>query len=169
MPEQVGTIVSTEDTPTSDEFMFVLEQPVKKEQFVEFDTEEGRAVARVSSVRKSNVFFTNAESVSESRKQGVSLQDQFPTDEREHLIGEGHVLGVYQSNGLIKRPTFPPSPGTDVYLAEQDRLADFLGLEEDGGITIGGVQFQDLDASLNLTKLFQKHLAILAQSGAGKS
>ncbi|MDY6770365.1 MAG: ATP-binding protein [Candidatus Nanohaloarchaea archaeon] len=169
MPEPVGTIISTEDTPTSDEFTFVLEQPVKKEQFVEFDTEEGRAIARVSSVRKTNLFFNRAESVSESNRQGIELQDHFPTEDREYLVGEGTIMGVYHDNDMIKRPYFPPSPGTDLYVADRDRLADFLGLEQDGGLHIGDVQHQDLEARLNMTKLFQKHLAILAQSGAGKS
>ncbi|MCJ7450369.1 MAG: ATP-binding protein [Candidatus Nanohaloarchaeota archaeon QJJ-9] len=169
MTEQVGTIISTEDTPNSDEFHFVLQEPVKKEEFVEFDTEEGRAVARVGVVRKANMFFNNAESVSESSKQGVPLSEQFPTEDRELLIGKGTVLGVYQENGLVKRPSFPPSPGTEVYDAEKDRLADFLGLDQESGINIGEVQFEDLQAQLNLTKLMQKHVAILAQSGAGKS
>lgn len=169
MTQQVGTIIATEDTPTTEDFSFILEDQVKKEQFVEFDTEEGRAIARVASVRKTNQFFMNAESVSESRKQGVKLRDQFPTDDREHLIAEGKILGVYNDNDLVKRPSFPPSPGTEVHEAKTDRLRDFLGLAEDEGIQIGDVQFQDLDASLDLTKTFQKHLAILAQSGAGKS
>jgi len=169
MPEQVGTIISTEDTPSSEEFAFVLDQPVKKEQFVEFDTDEGRAIARIASIRKTNLFFSHAESVSESRKQGVSLRDHFPTDEREHLIGRGRILGVYHSSGLVKRPSFPPSPGTDVHIADRERLADFLGLDLDSGIHIGDVKHQNLEARLNLTKTFQKHLAILAQSGAGKS
>ncbi len=169
MAEEVGTIISTEDTPTSEEFAFTLERPVKKEQFVEFDTDEGRAIARVSSVKKTNVFFNNAESVSESRKQGVNLKKQFPTEDREHLIGRGRTLGVYSGDGLVKRPSFPPSPGTDVYKADRNRLTDFLGLEKDKGIKIGEIQHQNLEAILNMTKLFQKHLAILAQSGAGKS
>ncbi|MDY6788582.1 MAG: ATP-binding protein [Candidatus Nanohaloarchaea archaeon] len=169
MTEEVGTIISTEETPTSEEFAFTLEKPVKKEQFVEFDTEEGKAVARVSSIRKTNIFFNNAESVSESRKQGVNLKKQFPTEDREHLIGRGRTLGVYHSSGLVKRPSFPPSPGTDVYKADKDRLTDFLGLEKDSGIKIGDIQHQNLEARLDMTKLFQKHLAILAQSGAGKS
>ena len=169
MTEKVGTIISTEDSPTSEEFCFVLEKPIRKEQFVEFDTEEGRAVARVSRVQKSNVFFKNPESVSESIKNGSRLEEQFPTEEREQLVGQGRILGVYGENDLIKRPSFPPSPGKDVFKAEKDRLSDFLGLDLENGIDIGKVQFQDLDASINLTKMFQKHLAVLAQSGAGKS
>lgn len=169
MDERVGTIISTEETPTSTEFAFTLEEPVRRGQFVEFETDEGLAVARIGSIRKTNMFFMNAESVSESVRQGRELRDHFPTDEREYLVAEGRILGVYQDSGLIKRPSFPPSPGTAVGRASTDRLADFLGLDLDAGIDIGRVQFQDLDARLNLTKTFQKHLAILAQSGAGKS
>jgi len=36
-------------------------------------------------------------------------------------------------------------------------------------LSLGKIAFHDLDAKLNLTRLFQKHLAILAISGAGKS
>jgi len=169
MAEPVGTIISTEETPTAEEFTFVLEEPVKKEQFIEFDTEEGRAIARVSSVRKTNLFFNQAESVSESNRQGISLQDHFPTEDREYLVGEGRVMGVYRDDGMIQRPYFPASPGTDIQVADRDRLADFLGLDQESGLHIGDIQHQDLEARLNMTKLFQKHLAILAQSGAGKS
>ena len=40
---------------------------------------------------------------------------------------------------------------------------------EDKGLNLGKIVFHGLDAKLNLTKLFHKHLAILAISGAGKS
>ncbi|MDY6761433.1 MAG: ATP-binding protein [Candidatus Nanohaloarchaea archaeon] len=168
MPGDVGTIISSEDTPTPTEFMFVLEQPVKEGQFVEFDTEEGRAIARVATVRKTNRYFMEAESVSEYVKSGTPLDEVLPTEDWEYLVGEGRVLGVYDSDGIIRRPSFPPSPGTDVAAADEDRLMDFLGLDSDG-VHIGSVQFHDIDASLSLSGLFQKHLAVLAQTGAGKS
>ncbi len=170
MADPVGTVISTEDTPTPEEFFFVLQEPVKKEQFVELETDEGRAVARVTNVRKTNQYFMQAQSVSEYAKDGGSIDDHLPTSDWEYLVAEGRILGVYPSedNNLIKRPSFPPSPGTDVLPADTDRLAHFLGVDQDG-IHVGDVKFQDLNASLNLTKLYQKHLAILAQSGAGKS
>ncbi len=168
MDEPVGTIISSEDTPTPEEFFFVLREPVNKGQFVEFDTEEGRAIARVANVRKTNRYFMEAESVSEYEKAGVSMEQVLPTDDWEYLVGEGRVLGVYDHRDLIQRPTFPPSPGTDIAPVDVDRLKDFLGLDDDG-LHLGSVQHHDLDAKLNLTRLFQKHLAILAQTGAGKS
>ncbi|MDY6766304.1 MAG: ATP-binding protein [Candidatus Nanohaloarchaea archaeon] len=168
MPEPVGTIISSEDTPTPAEIRFVLERPVKEGQFVEFDTEEGRAIARTATVRKTNRYFMEAESVSEYVKSGTPLDEVLPTDDWEYLVGEGRTLGVYDDDGVIRRPSFPPSPGTDVAAADEDRLTDFLGLD-DTGVDIGSVQFHDLDATLSLSGLFQKHLAILAQTGAGKS
>jgi len=163
----LGTIISTPDSPNSENFKFVLNRRVNRGQFVEFDIERGIAISRVEEVKKANRYFQEAESVSEYEKKS-SLSDVFPTDDWEFLIGEAKILGVF-NDGLIERPAFPPSPGTDVRDAKQDRLADFLGLDRENGLTIGNVQFQDVEASLNLTKLFQKHLAVLAKSGAGKS
>ncbi|MDY6768587.1 MAG: ATP-binding protein [Candidatus Nanohaloarchaea archaeon] len=168
MGEEAGTIISSEETPTPAEFMFVLNSPVKEGQFVEFDTEEGRAIARVATVRKTNRYFMEAESVSEYEKSGTPLDDVLPTEDWEYLVGEGRTLGVYDDSGVVRRPSFPPSPGTDVAVADEERLKDFLGIEPDG-IHLGDVQFHDVRAELDMTGLLQKHLAILAQTGAGKS
>ncbi|MDY6776680.1 MAG: ATP-binding protein [Candidatus Nanohaloarchaea archaeon] len=168
MGEEVGTIISSEETPSPEEFNFVLQEPVKKGQFVQFSTEEGEAVARVSNVRKTNRYFMEAESVSEYEQSGTPLENILPTEDWEYLVGEGQVLGVYDSDGMIQRPSFPPSPGTGVEEVDEDRLQDFLGIQ-DSGVNIGNVQFHDLEASLGLTDLLQKHMAILAQTGAGKS
>lgn len=168
MAETVGTITSSEETPTPEEFVFVLQDQVKEGQFVEFDTEEGRAVARVANVMKTNRYFTEAESVSEYEESGTPLDTLLPTDDWEYVVGEGRTLGVYDDEGMIQRPSFPPSPGTGVEEADEERLKEFLGLSS-SGLDIGNVQFHDLDASLDMTDLLQKHLAILAQTGAGKS
>lgn len=168
MADDVGTIISSEETPTPEEFAFVLNRPVKQGQFVEFDTEEGRAIARVAGVRKTNRYFMEAESVSEYEKAGTPLDNVLPTEDWEYLVGEGRALAVEPEEGPVQRPSFPPSPGTGVELVDEERLRDFLGLDP-SGVDIGTVQFHDLDAALALGNLFQKHLAVLAQTGAGKS
>ena len=166
--EEVGTIISTYYTPTTDTFKFVLKKIVRKDQFVEFDTEEGKAIARVSEITKTNRYFMQAESVNEYEKTGLAMNNLFPTQEWEYLVADGKILGIYDSN-IHKRPCFPPSPGTKVFLADSNRLAKFLGLDLENGLNIGTLQHQNLKASLNLTKTLQKHIAILAKSGAGKS
>ena len=168
MSEKVGTIISSEETPTPEEVEFLVEEEVDKGQFVKIETERGELIARVSNVKKTNRYFMEAESLSEYSKEGNDVRDVFPTEDWEFLVGEAKILGRFSSD-IIKRCSFPPSPGSDVFIAEKDKLTKFLGLDHDSGLDIGEIQFQDIDAELNLTKVFQKHLAILAQSGAGKS
>jgi DNA helicase HerA-like ATPase len=56
-----------------------------------------------------------------------------------------------------------------VYLADESLLSQLLGLDPKG-IKLGHLCYHtNIDASFNLTRLFQKHIAILAMSGAGKS
>jgi len=171
--QEIGTVISTLEGPSSNEFAFVIKEdvekiPIRKGQFVQLETEEGLLIARVSEVVKTNRYFMRAESVREYEKSGKPLTEVFPVDRWEYLVAYVNSLGVY-SNGKQVRVSFPPSPGVKVYKVDEKILFDFLGLDEEKGLNIGNVEFHDLDARLNLTKLFQKHCAILSQTGFGKS
>lgn len=169
--EEIGTVISSELNPSSEEFWFVLnskkEIPIRKHQFVQLQTEDGLLIARVSEVIKTNRYFTRAESVSEFERSGKPLIEQFPVERWEYLIARAVPLGIHW-NGKQKRVSFPPSPGDKVYKVDEKVLSEFFGFDE-FGLDVGKVEFHDLNAKLNVTKLFQKHLAILAISGAGKS
>jgi len=71
--------------------------------------------------------------------------------------------------GFSRRSTFPPSPGTKVRSASPENLKKFFRFDQKSGMHIGEVEFHDLPVKINLTRLLQKHLAVLAMSGAGKS
>ncbi len=166
--QEIGTIVSTPEGPSPSSVDFVVNEGiVHRGQFVEMDYSEGTMVALVTDVCKTNRYFERAESVKEFEASGKKLFDQFPTSEWEYLLAKTRPLGVYSSKG-IARPTFPPSPGTKVRLADKETLRLFLGFQEDG-LHLGSVEFHDLPVKLPLSKLLQKHLAVLAMSGAGKS
>lgn len=169
--DEVGTVISSLEGPSPTRFSFVVREggepmPVRKDQFVKVDCEEGTLIARVVDLRKTNRYFARAESVKEYERGGSTLGALFPTDRWEFLVGDAVPLGVLRDG--VQRPSFPPSPGSKVILADNETLRTFLGIETDG-IHIGSVAHHDLDARLNLTRLFQKHIAILALSGAGKS
>jgi uncharacterized protein len=164
----IGTVISSVEGPSSSGFSFIVDENARKGQFVIVETVEGRAVARISSIIKTNRYFERAESVQEFERSGKSLTDMFPTDRWEYLVADAVVLGVYAVNGMLTRSCFPPSPGSKVRLADNDTLFKFFGLDFDG-LKLGTVEHHDLDVSLNLTKLLQKHLAVLAISGGGKS
>lgn len=172
MPKTIGTVISSFDGPSTYQFNFVIKDSgkitVRKGQFIQLKTEEGIAIGRVNEVLKTNRYFMQAESVREYEKSGKPLPDMFPVDRWEYLVAKVTPLGVY-NEGTIRRVTYPPSPGTAVEEADEKMLSDFLGFDIQKGLNIGKLAFHDLNASLNLTKIFQKHCSILAQTGAGKS
>lgn len=161
----VGTVISTPESPSSVRFDFVVNGDIKvrKGQFVQ----TGRLIARVDEVYKTNRYFERAESVSEYERSG-GMKNMFPIEKWECLVARAAVLGAFASD-KVQRPSFPPSPGDMVEPAAKDRLVKFLGLDMEKGVDIGVLEHQDVMARLNMTRLLQKHLAILAMSGAGKS
>ncbi|MBD3262927.1 DUF87 domain-containing protein [Candidatus Woesearchaeota archaeon] len=164
-----GTIITTPDGPSVSSFSFVIQSGnVKKGQFVSVKTEEGVLIGTIKNIYKTNRYFESAGAVREYDKAG-ELYSAFPVKEWEYTIAETKALGVYGKDGLLNRPSFPPSPGMVVTDIDPKLLNKFLGLDQERGLDLGTVQQQKLRAKFNLTKMLQKHMAILAISGAGKS
>jgi len=165
----IGTVISTPEGPSVSGFSFVINGNVAKQgQFVTLKTPEGTMVARISEIFKSNRYFERAESVREYEKSGKKMSDIFPVERWEYLIGEAKPLAVFSSS-LMNRPCFPPSPGDSVEIARSEILSKFIGFDQERGVNIGNINFHEVPAKLNLTRLLQKHLAILSISGGGKS
>ncbi len=170
---EIGTVIVREGSPSPSRFSFVVKEngrmvPVRQGQFVEVETDEGRMIAFVTNLFKTNRYFMRAESVREYERGGRQLASIFPADRWEYLIADAKALGIQGENG-IERTTFPPSPGQRVREVEPGSLARFLGLRQDEGVELGKLEHHDLPVKLDLTKLLRKHVAVLAMSGAGKS
>ncbi|VVC00868.1 DNA double-strand break repair helicase HerA [uncultured archaeon] len=168
---ELGTVVSTEEGPTTNFFSFVISSnAVRKGQFVKVKSEQSGAgafvVGSVSEITRANRYFERAESVAEYERTSP-MSESFPTAEWEYTVAAVRVHGVFE-DGRIARSTFPVAPGTKVIEADEPLLKKFLQLD-DSGINLGSLQHHKLDAKLSMGKLFQKHLAILAMSGSGKS
>ncbi|MCR4335946.1 MAG: DUF87 domain-containing protein [archaeon] len=167
--EEIGTVISTPDGPSPSSLDFVVYSgTIHRGMFVELDYKEGTLVALVTDVVKTNRYFERVESVKEFESSGTKLFEQFPTHEWEFLLAKTRPLGVYDK-GMIKRSSFPPSPGAKVRVASKETLESFLGLDLEKGLLLGEIDHHDVSVKLNLSRLFQKHLAVLAMSGAGKS
>jgi len=168
MGSAIGTIISTRDEPNSNSFCFVINGDAKKGQFVSVETKEGKMIARISDIIKMNRYFERAESVQEFERSGKPLTELFPAERWEYLVGRCMALGV-QKGKTLTRSAFPPSPGSKVYIADNETLSNFFGLDPEKGLFLGKMEHHELPVKLNLTRFLQKHLAILAISGAGKS
>ena len=167
--KEYGTVISTFEGPSTRKFSFVINKDtiVRRGQFVQLNTDDGRVIGRVSDVVKTNRYFVRPESVKEYESSGRQLHEIFPVGDWEYLLAEVWVLGVFTGDGF-EDSSFPPSPGTRVLEPEAEVLKRFFGLDPNG-IHIGLFPHHDIDVNLNITRLFQKHLAVLALSGAGKS
>lgn len=167
MNESLGVILTTEESPSTSEFSFVVkEKAIKKGQYVQVQHGSGTMFGFVSEVFKSNRYFERAESVAEFERT-TSIPTQFPSDSWEYVIGVVKILGTF-TDKKFERSFTPPSPGSKVKLADNLLLKEFLGFEEKG-LHLGSIEHHDIPANISLTRLLQKHFAILAMSGAGKS
>jgi DNA helicase HerA-like ATPase len=167
-PLPLGTIISTlEGTPNTTKFHFVLQnEGVKKGQFVQVQAAEGVVLGVVVEISRSNRYFERAESVAEYERLGM-LTSQFPTSEWEYMVAEVRVWGLLSGSHLL-RASLPVAPGQRVYAAEDEQLKILLSLDEQG-LYLGTLLHHSLPIKVSLSRLLQKHLAILAMSGAGKS
>lgn len=168
MSDMLGTIIALEDSPSTSEFSFVVcnDGEVKKGQYVEVRRVAGRMFGYVSEITRSNRYFERAESVAEYGKSSA-IPDNFPSKSWEYAIAQVKILGTFDGSRFL-RAFSPPSPGDQVFCAEGEVLKRFLGFSEDG-LHIGSIQHHDVPVKLCMTRMLQKHVAILAMSGAGKS
>lgn len=166
---ELGIVISTMDSPSTSKITFVcINKKVYKGQYVQIDYSQGKLIGLVTDVSSQNRYFENNESVKEFENSDFSISEQFPTDEWEFLQGNIKPLGVLSENGFFLRATLPVSPGLKVLMCEEKVLFKFLHLKENG-LFLGDIDFPKLPVTFCMDRLLQKHLAILAQSGAGKS
>jgi DNA helicase HerA-like ATPase len=168
MDTQLGTIVALEGSPSTSDFSFVIKPgaDVKKGQYVQVRDGNGLVFGFVAEIVRANRYFEQAESVAEYEKLG-RIADSFPSDGWEYVLAQVRILGNHQEGKFLRTFT-PPCPGAAVSNADNDVLRKFLGFDENG-LHVGEIQHHDVAAKLSMTRLLQKHTAVLAMSGAGKS
>jgi len=168
--KEYGTVISSLEGPSTRKFSFLINpgQKVHRGQFVQLDTGTGILVGRIEDVIKTNRYFMRPESVKEFEKSGKPMGEIFPVTDWEYLVAEVRALGIMHE-GMFKEASFPASPGDRVLEPEGRILEKFFGLDTKQGIRLGTIPYHSVEASLDMTKLFQKHMAILALSGGGKS
>ncbi|WXG43219.1 MAG: ATP-binding protein [Promethearchaeati archaeon SRVP18_Atabeyarchaeia-1] len=173
--KEIGSVVCTIDGPSSTEFSFVVTRstegdvPVRRGQLVELKGEEGEVIGSVTEILKTNRYFERAEAVKEFER-SAPIRTIFPVDRWEYVIATAKLMGVRNSaNGRFVKADYPPSPGEKVYLAEDELISDILGFEREDGLYLGTLYQHSTKVSLNLTRLLQKHAALLGISGGGKS
>ncbi len=166
MQKILGTIVSNLDSPTTTKFSFLVKEAALKGSYVQVTEGDRKLVGVVTELQKFNKYFERVEAIADYEKTN-SFSNQFPVKEWEYLTANCAILGEIKDERISRAKT-PPSPGTNVEEVELELLKKFLGLKHEG-LQIGKLMQHDLSVSISMPRLLQKHLAILAVSGAGKS
>lgn len=83
--------------------------------------------------------------------------------------GKARILGFLTKNGSVLYPRRAVAPGKPVYIAPVELLEKFYSYPSEEAIHIGSlITRSEVPVSLSI-KGFRRHLAIIAQTGAGKS
>lgn len=87
----------------------------------------------------------------------------------ERLTARVHVIGFKDAQGRVQVPRTPFAAGSTVRAADEPLITSVLGLARNGGAFLGHVKGTRIPVQLSLNTLAQKHLSVLAKTGAGKS
>lgn len=84
------------------------------------------------------------------------------------IVGQAKVLG-YLDGDVVRFPRGAAMPGAEVHLAPDDLLKGFFSRHVSGGIEIGSLINRPRVPVLLDPNGLRRHLAVIAQTGAGKS
>src|SRR3989338_4187966 len=105
-PGSIGTIISTEESPSTVEFSFVVDanenekngSSVKKGQYVQVrcgkNENSETLFGYIGEMFRANRYYERAESVADYEKE-MPLRENFPTDSWEYTIANVRILGTY--------------------------------------------------------------------------
>ena len=83
--------------------------------------------------------------------------------------GKARVLGYLTESGDLQQPKKAVMPGKPVYIAPAELLEKFYSYPEDEAVKVGALITRgEVPVSLSI-KGFRRHLAIIAQTGSGKT
>jgi len=85
------------------------------------------------------------------------------------VFGTANILGYSDDEGNVFYPRSAALPGQEVFVAPKEMLESFFTKDIDSGIPIGGlITREEVRVCIDPNGL-RRHLAIIAQTGAGKS
>lgn len=148
----------------SSEFRFAVTDPagVKRTDYVKvWHSTDGWVLAQVLSMTRSSDVYGLDNAIIAGSGHNIDKGN-------DKIVAKATVVGVRDSQGLLRTPKTPLCPGDRVYIADKELIVKVLGLKK-GGAYIGYLDGTDIPVLADRNKLIQKHCSILAMTGSGKS
>lgn len=146
------------------EFEFAVMDPrVRRLDYVASATPEGTVVlCQVMRLKRES---------SLSFDQALAMTDTDDYEPDEKVSAKVAVIGFRDDRGLLQVPRVPFRAGAAVSWASEELIQQVIGLEPSGpgGAYLGLLKGTKLPVNLHINTLVQKHVSVLAKTGAGKS
>lgn len=164
MSEQESSIGYVVGENSSDYFRFVMDSStrVRKWEYVSVISDGYELIGRIDKV------ISRSDLLNEGL--GFESASKYVSNKIYDEVSVCHVrsLGILR-NGQIELSRDLVKPGSPVVRSSRDTLRSLFGFEADRGLYLGDlVDRDDVPVNVDLNG-FRRHLAILAQTGAGKS
>ena len=157
---QFTFVSDTENFPPRLEYLILKVREKREDSFSEVDVlAQVMRLTNVSEILGSDLTLQEIESIIK----------RFSS--RPQVLGNAKVIGYLEKEGrmVVNLPRCAPLPGQEVYLAEDDFLRSFFTYDIKSGIKVGTlINRNNVDVLLDPNGL-RRHMAIIAQTGAGKS
>ncbi|MFQ6050284.1 MAG: helicase HerA domain-containing protein [Candidatus Hydrothermarchaeota archaeon] len=137
--------------------ILVRDSSVSKGSYVKVKHEvNGWVLAQIRSLKRYNEKYQLSDEIRENK---------------ERIIARIEVIGFRNDQNVLDFPKTPFRPGEYVYLADKKLIMNTLGLNvrTSKGIYLGLLEHTDIPVYLDANRVVQKHVSILAKTGAGKS
>lgn len=157
---QVGLIYGSASSTMFD--FAVSDGELKRLDYVEAEQDGQRVLGQVEAVeRKSRL----------TLEQATSIPSGLQAETADTLSARVKVIGFQDANGRVQTPRTPFRAGLPVWRAEERLVTTVLGLEgaADEGAFLGHVKGSLIPVTVHMDTLAQKHVSVLAKTGAGKS
>ena len=145
------------------EFKLALTRPLERGEYLTVKDDRGkRVLCQLTQLERKSDF-----GAERARDAVAGLASTEVTDT---LYGRAHVIG-YRESGVVEVPQIPFRPASPVFTADERLIGEVLGLHKSDKTAayIGLLRGHSLRVELDINSLVQRHLSVLAKTGAGKS
>ena len=137
---------------------------LKKDEFLEVDHPEGKLLCVLVALTR--------DSKMSAKDAFEYIDNRFTNEVSGSLIGEVAVIGMknHDTNypGSTAMPRTPLNAGKQVFRATEGFIASVLGFNKTGAY-VGHLRNYSIPVKLDYNALVQRHLAVIASTGGGKS
>ena len=160
---RLGVVVGN---PKVDKFNFgaSVEDKIRRGQLIEVPNDRGKIVAQIDEITAVNEYFGDGSVRQHIFRNGIST-----FMDKTVFLATATPLAMLNGTGSINSPDLPVVPGSEVLPVSRETAKEVLGFKENG-INLGVMMHnEDVQVSLDQDKLIPTHVAILAQTGGGKT